>query len=95
MCNNKISTFHIGIVMGYGLDGRGLIPTRGKIFLLSIATRPALGPSQPSIQLVLGVLSLRVKWQGHEADHSPPSNTEVKNGGAIPPLSHVSSWYRA
>jgi hypothetical protein len=24
--------------------------------------------------------------QGHEADHSPPSSAEVKNGGATPPL---------
>jgi hypothetical protein len=26
------------------------------------------------------------KWTGHEADHSPKSNAEVKNGGAIPPF---------
>jgi hypothetical protein len=28
-----------------------------------------------------------VKWQGHEADQSPPSSAEVKNGGTVPPLS--------
>jgi hypothetical protein len=28
---------------------------------------------------------------GHEADHSPPSNAEVKKGGVLPPLSHTSS----
>jgi hypothetical protein len=27
---------------------------------------------------------LGVKRQGREADHSPPSDAEVKNGGAIP-----------
>jgi hypothetical protein len=27
-----------------------------------------------------------VKRPGREADHSPPSNAEVKNGGAVPPL---------
>jgi hypothetical protein len=27
-----------------------------------------------------------------ETDHSPPSNAEVKNGGAIPPLPHTSVW---
>jgi hypothetical protein len=37
------------------------------------------GPTQPPIQLVLGSLSLGVKRSGREADHSPPSNTEVKN----------------
>jgi hypothetical protein len=28
---------------------------------------------------------------GHEADHSPPSSAEVKNGGAIRPLPYTSS----
>jgi hypothetical protein len=27
--------------------------------------------------------------QGREADHSPPSTTEVKKGGAIPPLPYA------
>jgi hypothetical protein len=27
-----------------------------------------------------------IKRPGREADHSPPSSAEVKNGGAIPPL---------
>jgi hypothetical protein len=30
-----------------------------------------------------------------EADHSPPSSAEVKNGGARPPLPHMSSWHSA
>jgi hypothetical protein len=34
---------------------------------------------------------MEVKQQGHKADHSPPSSVKVKNGGAIPPLSHISS----
>jgi hypothetical protein len=29
---------------------------------------------------------------GREGDHSPPPSVEVKNGGAIPPLPHKSSW---
>jgi hypothetical protein len=36
-----------------------------------------------------------VKRQGPEADHSPPSSAEVKNGGAIPPLPHMFSWHSA
>jgi hypothetical protein len=32
------------------------------------------------------ILSLGVKRQGREADHSPPSSAEVKKGGAIPSL---------
>jgi hypothetical protein len=29
---------------------------------------------------------------GREADHSPPSSSEVKNDGAMPPLPTPSSW---
>jgi hypothetical protein len=36
-----------------------------------------------------------IKKPGGEADHSPPSRTEVKKGGAIPPLSCKSLWYSA
>jgi hypothetical protein len=32
-----------------------------------------------------------VNWPGPEADHSPPSKAEVKNGGAISPLNNMSS----
>jgi hypothetical protein len=32
----------LGITTAYGLDGRGSIPGRGKICLLSTASRPAL-----------------------------------------------------
>jgi hypothetical protein len=49
------------------------------IFLFTTASRMALGPTQPPIQWVPGFLSLRVKRPGREADHSPPSSTEVKN----------------
>jgi hypothetical protein len=42
------------------------------------ASRRALGPTQPPIQWVPGTLSLGVKRQGREADHSPPSSAEVK-----------------
>jgi hypothetical protein len=43
------------------------------------ASRQAVGPTQPPIQWVPRALSLGVKQPGHEADHSPPSNAEVKN----------------
>jgi hypothetical protein len=34
--------------------------------------------TQPPIQWIPGALSLGVKWLGHEADHSPPTNAEIK-----------------
>jgi hypothetical protein len=36
--------------------------------------------------------SAQQKQLGSQVDHSPPSSTEVKNGGATPPLLHMSSW---
>jgi hypothetical protein len=45
-----------------------------------------------SYPLATGALSSGLKPPGREADHSPPSSVEVKNGEAIPPLSHTSSW---
>jgi hypothetical protein len=56
------------------------------IFFFSAASRLALGPTQPPIQWVPVV-----KGPGREANHSPPSSVEVKNGGAIPPLPHMPS----
>jgi hypothetical protein len=56
-----------------------------EIFLFSTASRQTLRPTQPPIQWVLGTLSLGVMHVGHEVDHSPPPNVEVKKGGAIPP----------
>jgi hypothetical protein len=80
----------VGIPTGYGLDGRGSIPKREKIFLFSSVqtgsgTHPASYPMDP------GGFIAGVKRLGREADHSPPSNAEVKNCVAIPPLPHTSS----
>jgi hypothetical protein len=85
----------VGIVTGYGLDGWGSFPGRGKIFLFYIASRPALGPTQPPIQWILGAVSPWVKRPGREADHSPPPSATVKNGRALPPLPHTSFWHSA
>jgi hypothetical protein len=65
------------------------------ISLNSTESRPALGPTQPPIQWVRGALSPMVKRPGREADQSPPSTAEVKNGGAISPLPHTPSWHIA
>jgi hypothetical protein len=47
--------------------------------LFTTASRTALEPTQPPMQWVPGALSLGVKRQGREADHSPPSSAEVKD----------------
>jgi hypothetical protein len=47
-------------------------------FLFTTVSRLAMGPTQPPIQGVPGVLSLGVNRPGREADCSPPSIAEVK-----------------
>jgi hypothetical protein len=79
----------IGTATGYGLDETGA----GNFF--DTMSRPALGPTQPPIQWVPGVLSMGVKRPGRGADHSPPSSAEVRMNGAIPPLPNTSSWRSA
>jgi hypothetical protein len=86
----------VGIATGYERDDRGVgssSPGRGKNFLFSTSSRPALGLTQPPIQRVLGDLSPRVKRLGREADHSPPASAEVNNDRARLPLCHMSSWH--
>jgi hypothetical protein len=82
-------------VTGYELDGRGLIPGKGKTFLFSTASRPALGSTQPIYCVPGEALSRGVKGQRREADHSPSSRAKVKKSGAIPPLPHMPSWHSA
>jgi hypothetical protein len=48
------------------------------------------GPSSPPIQWGAGD-----SFPRRDADLSSKSNAGVKNGGAIPPLPHVSSWHNA
>jgi hypothetical protein len=74
---------------GYGMNGRGSI---SEISLFSTASRPVLGPTQPPIQWVSGALSPAVRQPVPEVDDSPIPCAEVRNGGAIPSLSHTPSW---
>jgi hypothetical protein len=59
--------------------------------LHSFQTVPALGPTQPPSQLVLRAVLPEVKRSEREADYSPVSSAEIKNGGTKPLLDHTSS----
>jgi hypothetical protein len=64
---------------GDGLDDRVFECWQGLgIFLFPTASGPALGPTQPPMQWVLGALSVGLKRPVREADHSPPCSAEVK-----------------
>jgi hypothetical protein len=79
----------VGIATGYGLDRRGSITDREKrFFLFFTVSALALRPTQSRNQWV----PLSSFPGGNAADHSSSSSTEVKNGGAIPPLLHTSLW---
>jgi hypothetical protein len=67
-----------GIATGYGLNGQCSNPGRGKVFLFSTTSRPALGTTQLSIPWVPVAFSPVVKRPGREADHPLQSNTEGK-----------------
>jgi hypothetical protein len=80
-----------GITTDYGLDGKGvgvrvLVRIRLSSSLPHISPALALGHSKPPIQCVPGALSLGVKRQGRQADHSPPPNAEIKKTWSIHPL---------
>jgi hypothetical protein len=65
------------------------------IFLLFTTSRPALEPTQPPTQWVLGALSLEVEKLGHKADHSSPSSTKFKkvySYTSTPPYVSI-AWY--
>jgi len=53
------------------------VPARIGNFLFTTASTPALGPTQPPIPLVPGVLSLGAKRSGRKSDHSPHLVAEV------------------
>ena len=57
----------------------GFESQQGHEISLSEMSRLSLGPTQPYIPLILGVLSLRVMWPGHEVDNSPPTTARGKN----------------
>jgi hypothetical protein len=75
----------VSIALVHGLDVHGSVPERGKRFCSTVFS-PALGPTKPPLQWLLRAFSLGLKWQGSEADRSPPASAEVRNGGAIRPL---------
>jgi hypothetical protein len=82
----KIEKISLRYSDGLRAEPPGFDSPQGQDFLFSLSSRPVLGPTQRLIQWVAEALSPGVKRLWLEADGSPPSSAEVKNGGAIPPL---------
>jgi hypothetical protein len=86
----------VGIATGYMVEGLGSIHGRCKIFLSALQRPHGLcGPYNLQPNGYRGLFSLGVKRPRNEAELLPPFSTEVKNGGAIPPLPNMSGWNSA
>jgi hypothetical protein len=88
-----MSADHV-MVLGYGPQGQGSIPSRGKRFFSTSVPRPAMGSTWPPVQWLLETISLGVKCLSVKLT-TPPASAKVKNGKAIPPLPHTSLWHDA
>jgi hypothetical protein len=68
---------------------QGCSHNRGKkcSCLHSVQSDPEAHPA--SYPMSTGGFSLGVMWGRHDANHSPASTSDVKNGGAIPPLPNI------
>ena len=58
---------------------RGLFPALTIPFFFSKISKPVLRAIWPRTSRAVEAVSPGVKLMEHEADHSPPSNSEVKN----------------
>jgi hypothetical protein len=66
-----------------------------KNFYISMSSRPALRPTQSSIQWIPAAVSPGVKRPRREADHSPPTSADIKKTWVYTLLPHTSSWRSA
>jgi hypothetical protein len=72
----------VSIAIGYGLHGRGIgfrFPTRKRDFYLHHIIQTGCGDHVAPYPMGTWDLFSLVKRPGREADHSHPSNDEVKN----------------
>jgi hypothetical protein len=70
----------LSVVTDYGLDDRGSIPDRQRIFSFSLCVRTGSGAHPASCTMgTVGPFPGGKGRPGRDADHSPPSSAEVKN----------------
>jgi hypothetical protein len=82
LLSRHISWYSTVLRAGWPRSGRS-IPGRGKTVFLSHSVQTGSGIHPASCQYALEVLSLGLERQWREAEHSPASIAEVKNGGDL------------
>jgi hypothetical protein len=70
-------------------------PGRGKSLSLLHSAQTGYGAHPAFYKMGIGGSSPEVNRPVRETDHSLPSSAEVKNGVAVPPLLHTSTWHSA
>jgi hypothetical protein len=75
-----------------GWTAGGSSPGMGKRFSLLHIVQTGSGAHPPFYPMDTEPLFPGVKRQGREVHHSPPSSTEVKNGGVKPPFPNPFQW---
>jgi len=86
----------VRIVTRLWVDDQHSIPSRvTDFFLFTTASRQVLGAHSASNPVGTWGSFPEVKWPGHDADHSPPSNAEVKITWCHTSMPHTSSWLGA
>jgi hypothetical protein len=70
-------------------------PVGARDFSLLHSVQTNAGAHPASYPMRIGTVSPGIKWPLCEADHSPPSSSKVKNGGAATLPCHTSSWLGA
>jgi hypothetical protein len=92
-CESRDSSVNIATRLWNGRPRTlGLIAGKGKRFSLGLDLETGSGSLPSSCKMGTGAISPGIKRLVLEADHSPPFSTKVKNGGAIRPHCHTSSW---
>jgi hypothetical protein len=95
----KVVYSTVDIATAYGRDDLGIevrFPASGNICLVSAESRPALGPTQPSIQLVPGAF-----FPGGKSGRDVKLTTHLhlvprlQIRVAVSPLLHMSIWHSA
>jgi hypothetical protein len=83
----------VGTATAYGLDGRVQFPAWIRYLYLLHNAQTGFGAHLVFYQMDKGEAAFPVAERpGREADHSPPSNVEIKNIGAITAFSYMSTW---